>query len=212
MAKTIMALARGRSSMETIKVYSMNVRSIEGKEDLLTLLPESRVKKAERCVRENDRLLSLAAGYLVYRYVGESFVDEYGKPRSKKIFFSLSHTEDVAAIALSRYRDVGVDVEGDRSREYDDLAEHCLNEEESAFFSRGEPFLSFFTAKESLAKAEGKGLNKRIEEIPALPLNGKVAYQGKTYYRHSFRQDGLFWSVTAEGTDFLIDVEETFVV
>ena len=200
--------------MKTIIVYWLPVSSVRGKEEnILSVLPDKRVEKAKRFVKEDDEALSLAAGYLIARYVGEYYVDPYGKPRSERLFFNLSHSADVAALAVSTSSEVGLDIEKNcEKKDVDDLADYCLNDEEQNEYRNGRPFLSLFTAKESLAKAEGKGLfATAVKKIPSLPLDGEVKYQNKTYHRHTLNKDGYFLSVTSEGGDFEIQTEETYV-
>ena len=191
----------------------MPIAAVSEKEEYVTsILPKERVAKAKRFVRDSDRALSLAAGYLIAKYVGESYVDIYGKPRSTTLYFSVAHSGDVAALALSPACEVGLDIEKEfEKRGSDDPAEYCLSEEEQQSYRDGTPFLSLFTAKESLAKAEGKGLISGIKDIPSLPMDGKVKYKEKVYHRHSLIKDGYFLSVTAEGEDFIIETEATYV-
>ena len=199
--------------METVKVYWLHIDSIKGKEDrIFSLLPSFRVEKAKRFVQESDRLLSLAAGYLLYRFVGEYTVDTLGKPRAEKCRFSLSHSGEYAALAVSFGTEIGLDVEKlVESKENDALARYCLSDNEWNEYRQGVGFLTLFTAKESLVKAEGTGITDVIKAIPALPLDGTVEYNGKSYYRHAIKRDGYVASVTMEKEDFVIETEEIYV-
>ena len=200
--------------MKTVNVYFMNTAAARGKEEyLVSVLPKDRVEKAGRFINESDRLLSLCAGYLICRAVGDHYVDEFGKPRAGGRFFSVSHSGEIAAIAVCDDQNVGIDVE--KARTDDDeaaLAECCFDERENAEYAGGAPFLALFTAKESLSKAEGQGLQNDLKTIPALPLNGKVGYKGKKYYRHTCVIDGYFASVSLEKEDFIIKTEEVYVI
>ena len=193
--------------MNVVKVYFLNMRQVKGREEYLySVLPSSRVERAKRYAKETDRLLSLAAGYLINRVIGGVFVDEFGKPRSENAFFSLSHSGELAALAVSESREVGIDIEKMRGdKDYDALAKFALNDIELESYKSGEHFLKLFTAKESLSKAEGRGLRNDVKTIPALPIDGAVDYENKTYYRHSLNVDGYFASVTQEGEDFIIE-------
>jgi phosphopantetheinyl transferase len=199
--------------MQSVKVYWLNIRSVKEKESyLLSLLPEERVAKSRRFVHDSDRLLSLAAGYLAYRYVGDTYVDALGKPRADSVHFSLSHSGEVAALAVHGRQEVGLDIEADvADKSFAQLARYCLQSHEEAAFRMGQPFLSLFTAKESLAKADGRGLKADIRGIPALPLDGAVTYGGKHYFRHTFTLDGYHASVSVENEDFSIEMEEVYV-
>jgi len=198
--------------VERVKVYVLDIHSIEGREEgLRRVLPRARVEKAGRFVKVEDRLLSLAAGYLAYRYVGDYIPDECGKPRAEGVWFSLSHSGEYAALAVAP-REVGLDIERAKAdKDYDALAAYCFGKEEREAYDGGTAFLALFTAKESLAKAEGKGLSADIKTIPACPLDGQVTYQNKVYYRHALVYNGYYVSVTMENADFTIETEETYV-
>ena len=196
--------------MDTVFLHLLDIRSARGREpDILSLLPPARADKANRFIREDDRLLSLCAGYLLFRYVGGYTVDRFGKPKSDKCFFSLSHAGGLAAIAVGEKNELGLDLERKRTGpDTASLAGYCLSEEEKAAFPLDEDFLPAFVAKESLAKAEGRGLGKPVKAIPALPLNGAVLYENKTFYRHSFERNGYLFSVSQEEHDFTVETDE----
>ena len=197
--------------MEKVNVYLLHIARVRGKEEILSLLPPERVQKALRFVAPRDRLLSIAAGYLAYRYIGETVVDKYGKPRAQGKYFGLSHSGDWAALAIAP-DEVGLDIEERREDpDEEELAAACLCDDELAVYRTGVPFPALFTAKESLTKAEGRGLPDEIDAVAALPLDGKVVYHNKTYYRHAFRWDAYCGSVTVANTDFTIETEEVYV-
>ena len=92
---------------------------------------------------------------------------EHGKPflEGSPIEFNLSHSGDVALIAVASRRRVGVDVERLRAVvDLDDLAPRvCSPAEVSALAALAEPhranaFLAMWTRKEALAKATGEGI------------------------------------------------------
>ena len=198
--------------METVKVFFLNIDSLYGKEEyLFSVLPTSRINKANGFVNLKDRLLSLAAGYLLYRYIGDCFVDEFGKPRSRNAFFSIAHSEKLAVLAVSKEHEIGIDIEKIRNGEDDTVIGACLNESELKSRA-GENPLALFVAKESLAKADGCGLREDVKNIPAFPLDGEVVYKDKKYIRHTLNFEGYVTSVTLEGKDFVIKTEESYVI
>ena len=200
--------------MDTIKVYYMKTAAVKGREEYLySVLPKSRALKAQRYIKEGDRLLSLAAGCLIYRVIGDFFIDEYGKPRSQNAFFGVSHSGEIAVLAVGNGREIGIDIEClQKGKDYDELAKYVFGDAELEIYRRGESFPALFTAKESLAKAEGRGIGKDVKAIPALPLNGEVGYKNKNYYRHSLEIEGYYGSVTREKEDFTIETEEVYDV
>jgi 4'-phosphopantetheinyl transferase len=96
----------------------------------------------------------------------------YGKPLlsgDSDICFSTSHSHGLVLLAFSRGREVGVDIERVRADlGLEEIVARCFSPREIATLHslrndlREEAFFAFWTRKEALAKAEGKGL--------ALPL------------------------------------------
>jgi 4'-phosphopantetheinyl transferase len=94
-------------------------------------------------------------------------VDEYGKPWvDGGPHFNLSHTRDVALIAISHAREVGVDVERADRRAHAVLRSLTTGEREllgEAPTARA--LLQTWCRKEALAKAIGRGLNWQPQDF-----------------------------------------------
>lgn len=99
------------------------------------------------------------------------FYDEYGKPALDNgcgaVAFSLSHTQGMVAVAISNDAAVGVDVEAMSRPVADDVAiaeAHFAPNEVAALrgapdgAARNELFVRFWTRKEAVLKATGRGL------------------------------------------------------
>lgn len=142
-----------------------------------------------------------ADAHQALRKILSSYVDEApekiqieisttGKPLHPKIYFSLSHSHNLALIAVSRQAPVGVDVEHVRrvpgslliakrffaSAEYDYLVRLAPELQERAFFE-------IWTAKEALTKAKGLRLLDELslevawdQVVPVLGLEGFVGH------------------------------------
>jgi 4'-phosphopantetheinyl transferase len=93
----------------------------------------------------------------------------HGKPRLVQRFtdfrFNLSHTEGLALIAVTRGRDVGVDVERvDESIAFEEIAEHYFDPRElwkvrvAPAAEKAVRFFEVWTQKEARLKASGRGL------------------------------------------------------
>jgi 4'-phosphopantetheinyl transferase len=101
--------------------------------------------------------------------------NDYGKPsltnpRAAGLHFNLSHSKDVALLAVTREREVGIDVEFMRPDfATTEVAEHFFSSTEVAtlagveFRLRPRAFFNCWTRKEAYIKARGEGLS--------LPLN-----------------------------------------
>jgi len=102
----------------------------------------------------------------------------YGKPfvvaptQHQTVNFNLSHTDGLAAIAISKDTELGVDVENKHRQDLtQELAEHFFAPEECqavAQYSEHEraiKMLEFWTLKESYIKAVGQGLSIALDSF-----------------------------------------------
>ncbi len=120
-----------------------------------------------------------------------------GKPALVQTFtdlrFNLSHSGELALIAVTRGREVGVDVERvQRDIEFDPIVEHYFEPTEAWDLRTAPPqervgrFFDLWTRKEACVKAQGVGLGMKIEThrfgvrnlCPALGYAGAVASEG----------------------------------
>ncbi len=98
---------------------------------------------------------------------------EKGKPylvspdnKESPLNFNLSHTEDIALLAVSSGQEVGIDIENrQRSSDWQGIARRfCTQEEQKALFSAGstdeqrEAFYDLWTRKEAYMKVLGSGM------------------------------------------------------
>jgi 4'-phosphopantetheinyl transferase len=116
------------------------------------------------------------------------FYGRYGKPAlgdesgRDSLRFNLSHSRALAVYALSRGRDVGVDVEYIRPEMADEkIAEHFFSPREVAVLrslpieSQPEAFFNCWTRKEAYVKATGKGLTLRLDQFDVSLIPGTPA-------------------------------------
>lgn len=104
---------------------------------------------------------------------------EHGKPElldAGNIRFNLSHTEGMAAMAIVRERDVGVDVERIRENvEANELADRFFSAKEAEWLraqadsERAAAFFACWTAKEAYIKACGPGLSMPLAGFSVMP-------------------------------------------
>lgn len=93
-----------------------------------------------------------------------------GKPQllNPDLYFSVSHSDNVALFAFSRASEIGVDVEAIRPiREADTIAAQFFSPLERLVCEREKPlgFLRCWTRKEALVKAIGEGLSIPLERF-----------------------------------------------
>ncbi len=164
---------------------------------------------ADRFVKESDKVAHLASAYLKRKYVGEWTLTESGKPVADGKFFNVSHCDGAVVLALAN-RDVGVDVENVRKAD-EDLKRYVSSDEEYWTINADKDFFKVWTSKESLAKADGEGLDGRVKDIPALPLAGCKEFKGEKYFSRLTEFENFAISVTKKGEepfDILIKKEK----
>ncbi len=131
-------------------------------------LASSRLRR--RFVAGRARLRSLLAEHLGQDPRRLEFVlNEYGKPRLARgpaVHFSLSHSDDVALLAVSDTQEVGADIERIREIDHLDLARRYFHPNEAVAIERPmnvddqvRTFFHIWTLKEAVVKALGKGLS-----------------------------------------------------
>lgn len=139
---------------------------------------------------------SLPAASLTFRTGAHGKPALSGRAERTGIEFNLSHSGELAAIAVTRGRSVGVDVECCRAEAVTpDVARAFMGPQELAEFEsregRGqlEWFFALWTRKEAVAKALGLGLSFAVQRIalPASPFtidcptpDGYVTARGAT--------------------------------
>jgi 4'-phosphopantetheinyl transferase len=132
--------------------------------------------------------------------------------------FSASHSGDLAVVAVSLVRAVGVDIErlGPQSEPLEDLAQQVLTQRELKALEalpadrRAHAFLACWTRKEAYVKGLGEGLGRRLQSIdvgvasrrtvPVLDGN-QVARPRSTWETAGFSPGrGYVAAIAAEGT------------
>lgn len=156
---------------------------------LREILAEDERKRADRFHFEKDRrhftagrgaLRVLLAGYLQRQPEQVRFAySNYGKPQiadsdnRDHLRFNLTHSHGLALLAVTRARDVGVDVERlrDMERDGEPLAERFFSPREASVLRslppelRRDAFFNCWTRKEAYIKAHGMGLSLPLDQF-----------------------------------------------
>ncbi|MBC6366460.1 4'-phosphopantetheinyl transferase superfamily protein [Algoriphagus sp. AK58] len=199
--------------IDDVHIWQMRLDLPEEHINIFTeILSADELDRANRFYFEKDRSRFISARgmlrIILSQYLGldpKKLLFEYsnyGKPefRSESGFqslkFNLSHSEGIALLAVTRYKNIGIDVERIR----DDIALDPIanlfysNEEISSLERIGEKrkkewFYTLWTRKEAFLKATGKGLSYPLKECDV-----------------SFRYGGKFSSVTInkEKSDWMV--------
>ncbi len=114
-----------------------------------------------------------------------------GKPEladNRHIRFNLSHTRDLAVVAVARDREVGVDVEDLRENlDMLGLARRYFSSVEAEWVEsappekRAEAFFTCWTGKEAYVKGRGDGLSFRLDGFQVLPRAGTDVLELQVY-------------------------------
>jgi Phosphopantetheinyl transferase len=98
------------------------------------------------------------------------------------LHFNLSHSGELALVAVSRQGPIGVDVEWIRSvKDADDLVARFFSNRENALFQKLPPvhkpeaFFNLWTRKEALLKATGEGITGGLNRVEVSFLPGEPA-------------------------------------
>jgi 4'-phosphopantetheinyl transferase len=159
-------------------------------------LSTEEIEKAQRFVRESDRdryifahalLRSILGTYLGCRPQKLVFgTNQYGKPflvspnGDNKIQFNLSHSHNMALIAVARQIAVGIDVEYIRRvSDAHEIVDRFFSTHERHFLFSLSPmdfkdaFFACWTLKESFAKGLGRGLSYPLDKLSVTFSNGR---------------------------------------
>ena len=181
--------------MRKVTIYYVDIGNTNIDYDDVPFLVSSDYKKANKYKDELKRKQHLISCYFKRKYMKDYVIDQYGKPKSDMINANISHSYNMIVIALCDDCDVGIDVEKVRFSS-DNLRKYISDDKEYEYIKDDRSFYEIWTSKESLAKAEGKGMTTKPNSIPALPLNGKKTYLSKSYYSHLCYIDDYVISIT----------------
>jgi 4'-phosphopantetheinyl transferase len=158
---------------------------IDLKSDLSMFLTAPELKKAHRFFKETDK-----NRFIIYRSILKLVLGAYTKLEVKNIYldydfnkkpylashpwlhFNISHSENFAAIAISRKK-VGLDIEFlSKDFKFTNLLPDIFNDDERLVIQNAADkrniFYTFWTRKEAFVKALGKGIDEDFKYIPCL--------------------------------------------
>jgi 4'-phosphopantetheinyl transferase len=146
----------------------------------------------QRYIRTHGALRVILSGYCgkspeTLRFARSSFGKPFLADPPDSIAFNLSHCEDLALIAVSGGRAVGIDVERVRHLQYlDSILNRFFNAEERQYIRSASgdeqfrAFLTLWTRREAAAKALGLNLQAALTQIliPLFPSPGSIVATG----------------------------------
>jgi 4'-phosphopantetheinyl transferase len=182
-------------SNEEVHVWAADLDEISLVKEFAPLLSPDEAERAARFHFQHDRgnfiaarglLRTILAHYTKISAANLQFsYSENGKPslvsaaQFGNLNFNLSHSDGLALYAVTRNRDLGIDVESMRPfADMDEIAVRCFsNEEQSSLRSLESPqqeekFFRYWTRKEAVLKCSGEGFSAVREKIGEAPFDG----------------------------------------
>jgi 4'-phosphopantetheinyl transferase len=178
---------------DEVHVWMVHTRHIDrAEEELAALLCADERERAARFKFDKDRRLytaahaglrSLLANYLRVAHDEIHFdAGAQGKPLlaqpASRLQFNLSHSHELALVAVAQGRAVGVDVEFvKRDFAFDEVARRFFTAREvAALFQlpqalQRQAFFKCWTSKEAFLKAKATGLSGKLDEVQIIPSN-----------------------------------------
>jgi 4'-phosphopantetheinyl transferase len=165
--------------MEDVRVWLIDVRREQPAVDVLSAEERHRAERfrfeadRRRYVVAHARLREVLAAFLGADPAALQFdAGQHGKPslRDSEIEFSLSHSGDLVAIAVSPRQPVGIDVERITTRaNLLEVAGDAFNAAERAWLyaqpDTDRAFFRLWTIKEAAMKADGTGLGLPLDQV-----------------------------------------------
>lgn len=191
------------------EVRVIRISEIQESENLLlSSVSVLRRQKASHFLHKDDRLRSLAAGYLMEHCVpgwseARFYTGRDGKPfLLNGVPFSVSHGGDYAVVAwCDGAEGIGIDVEPIREMEYyRDILPYAMTEEEQKQAADDATMaVRIWTRKESLYKCVGEGFSG-FSELPSV-LGDRVMFLGLPCRFNSWQEERHSFSIAVYGLD-----------
>lgn len=198
--------------MENVKLYffDTNKYTFDDLKNSIYITNDD-INNSLRYKMDINRKEALISSYFKNKYIDdEIYFNEYNKPISNKYLFNISHSNGLVIFAITNKYDIGIDIELIRDVK-DNLIKYISNDDELKYIDNEKKFYEIWTSKESIVKSLGKGLFKKVNEIPALPINGIKIFDGITYSSKIIENDSYVISVTLKANeDFNIEFINEF--
>lgn len=166
--------------------------------DLLSSVEQDRASKFKfeadrrRYTTSHAALRTILSNYVNGPARALQFADgPYGKPKlapnraTKRIEFNLSHSNELALIAVAQGREIGVDIEWVREDfAFDEVAQRFFTTKEVLALHtlplhlQREAFYKCWTSKEAFLKAKGTGLSGQLDEVEIVLADHAVRVKG----------------------------------
>jgi 4'-phosphopantetheinyl transferase len=151
---------------------------------------------------------------LVELSLSNMLIDKFHRPYFNYPFnFNISHSGEFVICAASLEESLGVDIEyKDQNVSIDDFAD-IFNQRQWDEIQQSvnpvEPFFNYWTLKEAVIKADGRGLGVALKEIDI--QNGKSEVNGKTWYLQNLNFGNLHAAHLATSSPTIPVLKEVYI-
>jgi 4'-phosphopantetheinyl transferase len=171
-------------------------------EEYYKLLPPDMKERNIRFIRWQDRhshllgkLLLLKGLNITYNILEHIQYNFYQRPfiSSMDIDFNISHSGKYVLCAIGEHLQVGVDIEEIKKNSLEDFKKVMTSKQWDIINNAPEPyreFYKFWTIKESVIKADGRGLSIPLDELEI--DNNTVNYDGRLWYIAELNLDSQY--------------------
>ena len=185
----------------------------------LRLLPESLRDKHFRYKRWQDRAANLYSKILLVHGLAQFGLDhtvlenirytEHGRPYLEyNADFNISHSGEYIMCAVASGTRVGIDIEEIKPVDFEDFTDLMSNDQWGKIRQSDDPLKAFFTfwaIKESIIKADGRGLSIPLNDI--IITQNTAFYDTKWYLKQLTIDDRYCASLASEHEDAQLKVE-----
>jgi 4'-phosphopantetheinyl transferase len=165
---------------------------LEGEKARIERFYFAKHRQRQMVIKKSVRII--LANYLNCKASEVTFATKrHGKPYlvNKKLRFNLTHSGDLALLALSKDNELGIDIEKDSERPFDALAKRFFSQNESeavtklkSIYAKQQLFFRIWSAKEAFIKAVGLGLSYPLDDF-TIPYNMPLESMGKVVDNHN---------------------------
>lgn len=169
-------------------------------------IPENILAKRKKYIKWQDRELNiigkllLIEGLKLYKFDVESLeklkYTTYGKPYlDLDLDFNISHSGEYVICALTKGMQLGVDIEQIKTIDFNSFSE-IFNENEFIDITTSKEaektFYKYWTLKESVVKAIGKGLSIPLKDVKINKLDQACYYKNETWHTQNLEINNLY--------------------
>ena len=165
--------------------------------EAISQLPSSVITNLPTYLNPKNKYLSLIAWLMLKKLISDFNMDEstileikkneFGKPYHPDLYFNYSHSENVVVCAASKNIQLGIDVEIIRDIEFDQYNDCFIKVERDNILKsfNSNLFFELWCKKESVAKADGRGMTISLNEIIIIKNQALINGSDKKWFLQS---------------------------